>query len=170
MVKVVINNNMEIEDLIIKKYIGDSDKLQKDIFGDDNLDTKFSNCCDSMFSFNINLILNNLQENIDFDFNVLSNWGNVIKPGIELSPFINTESAFNDEEYTNIYSAIYLLKFEPEIHKSIRFADNNLKIREYKLEAVEGDLFIFPSNIYKRIPTNTSEKNQIILNILFEKQ
>ena len=166
----VINNDMEIENLIIKKYIGNSDKLQKDIFGYDNLDTKFSNCCDSMFSFNTNLILNNIQENINFDFNILTNWGNVIKPGIELSPYINTDLAFNDEENTNIYSAIYFLKFEPEIHKAIRFADNNLKIREYKPEAIEGDLFIFPANIYKRIPTNNSEKNQIILNILFEKQ
>lgn len=166
----VNNNNMEIEDLIIKKYIGNSDILQKEIFGDDDLDIRFSDCCNSMFPFDTNLLLNNIQENVDFNFNLLSSWGNVIKSGIELDPSIATELAFNDEENTNIYSAIYFLKFEPETHKSIRFADNNLKIREYKPEAVEGDLFIFPSNIYKRIPTNNSEKNQIILNILFEKQ
>lgn len=160
---------MEIEDLIIKNYIGNSNKIQNDIFGDDDLDTKFSDCCSSMFPFDSNLIINNIQENVNFNFNIISTWGNVIKPGIELDPSIGTDLAFNDEENTNIYSAIYFLKFEPEIHKAIRFADNNLKIREYKPEAIEGDLFIFPANIYKRIPTNNSEKNQIILNILFEK-
>ena len=169
MVKMV-NNNMEIEDLIIKNYIGNSDTFQKEIFGDDNLDIRFSDCCTSMFPFDTNLLLNNIQENVSFNFNILSSLGNVIKPGMELFPSIATELAFNDEEDTNVYNAIYFLKFEPEIHKSIRFADNNLKIREYKPEAVEGDLFIFPANIYKRIPINTSEKNQIILNILFEKQ
>jgi hypothetical protein len=158
-----------MENLIKINRIGFSQIIQKEIFGDDDLDTKFCECCDSIFPFNNEILLKYIKDILPNNINITANWGNVIKPEKELCSFINTELPYNEQENTNIYNAIYFLKFDPQIQKTLCFADNNLKIGEYKPEAIEGDLFILPANIYRRIPINNSKKNQIILNIVFEK-
>ena len=158
-----------MENLIKINRIGFSQIIQKEIFGDDNLDTKFCNCCDSIFPFDNEILLKYIKDILPNNINITANWGNVIKPEKELCAFINTELPYNKEENTNIYNAIYLLKFDSETQETLCFADNNLKIAEYKPEAIEGDLFILPANIYRRVPINNSTKNQIILNIVFEK-
>jgi hypothetical protein len=158
-----------MENLIKINRIGFSQIIQKEIFGDDDLDTKFCSCCDSIFPFDNEILLKYIKDILPNNINITANWGNVIKPEKELCAFINTELPYTEEENTNIYNAIYLLKFDSETQETLCFADNNLNIAEYKPEAIEGDLFVLPANIYRRVPINNSTKNQIILNIVFEK-
>ena len=53
-------------------------------------------------------------------------------------------------------------------HRGVYFADNSSKVNEYKPNVQLGDLILFPSNIYHRIPLNTSNDNMVILTITFE--
>ena len=95
-------------------------------------------------------------------------WGNIIKPNEEIGVHINTENGYDVIENTDLYVGILNLKFNSLEHRGVYFADNSSKVNEYKPNVQLGDLILFPSNIYHRIPLNTSNDNMVILTITFE--
>jgi hypothetical protein len=139
-----------------------------------DLEDKVS-CCDNLFSYDWNIVKNEIEPIIDSFLETINKstytigdcWGNIIKPNQDLGIHINTENGYDVIDTTNTYVGFLHLKFDPAINKGIYFADNSLKVNEYKPSLQSGDLVLFPGNIYHRIPLNTSNENVVILTLMF---
>lgn len=133
-------------------------------------------CCDNLFSYDWNIVKNEIEPIIDAFLETINKstytigdcWGNIIKTNQEIGAHINTENGYDVIDDTNTYVGVLHLKFDKSIHKGIYFADNSLKVNEYKPNLLSGDLVLFPGNIYHRIPLNTSNENAVILTLMFD--
>jgi hypothetical protein len=140
-----------------------------------DLDDKIS-CCNGLFPYEWDIVKNEIEpiltsflETINKSTYTIGNlWGNIIKPNEEIGVHINTENGYDVIENTNQYVGILNLKFNSLEHRGVYFADNSLKVNEYKPNVQIGDVIVFSGNIYHRIPVNTSNDNMVILTITFE--
>jgi hypothetical protein len=96
------------------------------------------------------------------EINLLEYWNTTLLPGQEQEIHIHSSYGWDKDDTISQYTAVLYSKFDPELHKPTYFADNPLKINEYKPSVREGDCIVFPSNIYHRAPLNTSDKNRIV--------
>jgi hypothetical protein len=139
-----------------------------------DLEDKIS-CCDNLFPYDwsmvqneFNSIINSFLETIDkSNYSLGDLWGNIIKPNQEIGAHINTENGYDVIDNTDTYVGILNLKYISSVHKGTYFADNSLRVNEYKPILSAGDLAIFPGNIYHRIPLNASDENIVILTLMF---
>jgi len=163
-----------LENLIKIYNINSVENYISSISQNKDLDDKIS-CCDNLFPYDWNMVqnefnpaINSFLETINKSNYVLGNlWGNIIKPNQEVGTHINTENGYDVVDDTDTYVGVLNLKFIPSEHKGIYFADNSLRVNEYKPSLITGDLTIFPGNIYHRIPLNTSNENMVILTLMF---
>lgn len=95
------------------------------------------------------------------EIKVLEYWNTTLYPGQEQGTHTHTKHGWDTDDSILQYTAVLYAKFNPKIHKPTYFADNALKINEYKPVVKEGDCLVFPSNIYHRAPMNTSQENRI---------
>ena len=92
---------------------------------------------------------------------LLDYWNTTMLPGQEHNTHTHTEHGWDVDDTITTYTAVLFCKYDLTVHKPTYFADNPLKINEYKPIVAEGDCLVFPSNIYHRAPLNNSSLTRI---------
>lgn len=93
---------------------------------------------------------------------ILSFWNTRLDPSQEQNSHTHTEHGWYENDSITQYTAVLYSKFNSSVHKPTYFSDNKYRAIEYKpTNITQGDCLVFPSNMYHRAPTNTSEETRI---------